>query len=88
MSEWPKKLSAADYLKRWYVKRCKQSVINDIKKGNLPGGQEPSGLWFVWVHSDMSPAHGYQGPQEPCKQGTGNTLADKILETYGLQKAS
>lgn len=76
--EWPKKLSAAGYRDRWYVDRTKESVINDIKRGNLPGGQEPSGQWFVWVNADMSPAHGHQGPAaKPA--GTGNALADAIL---------
>lgn len=79
-SEWPKKLSASGYRNRWYVDRTKESVINDVKAGRLPGGQEPSGGWYVWVNADMSPAHSYQGPEiQSIGKGTGNALADQIL---------
>lgn len=79
--EWPKKLSAAKYAQRWHVDRTKESIINDLKAERLPGGQEPSGQWFVWVNADLSPAFGYEGPQFGPQQGsgTGNALADKIL---------
>ncbi len=80
--QWPKKLSAMKYTTRWHVDRTKESIINDIKAGRLPGGQEASGAWYVWVHADLSPAHGYQGPDFSPQQGsgTGNAVADKILE--------
>lgn len=87
---WPKKLSAGAYTKRWHVDRTKQSIINDIKAGKLPGVQDVGGHWFVWVNSDLSPAWGYQGPEGYPESGsvTGNDLADKILEQFKLKKAS
>lgn len=85
---WPKKLSAGKYTKRWHVDRCKQSIINDIKAGKLPGAQDVGGAWFVWVNSDLSPAWGYQGPENAPQSGsvTGNALADKVLANF--QRAS
>lgn len=78
---WPKKMGATQYAKRWYTDRCAKSVINDIKRGLLPGGQEENKSWFVWVHADFTPAHEYQAPEtsSPAGSRTGNTLADKVL---------
>lgn len=89
-NEWPKKLSAGKYARRWHVDRSKQSIINDLKAGKLPGSQDVSGHWFVWVNSDLSAAFGYQGPQGAPVSGSasGNALADKILEQVKLKRAS
>jgi len=78
---WPKKMGATQYAKRWYTDRCAKSVINDVKRGLLPGGQEENKSWFVWVHADYTPAHEYQGPEKIMIPGarTGNALADKVL---------
>lgn len=54
---WPKKMPAGDYARRWYTSRSKQSIINSIQRGDLPGEQEKSGQWFVWVNEDGSAAH-------------------------------
>ncbi len=81
-SEWPKKMPAGDYAKRWYTSRTKQSVINDIKVGHLPGVQEPSGQWFVWVNADDTAAFNYRAPVTPI-----NTKAQEILMKRGLLKA-
>lgn len=81
-SQWPKKMPAGDYAKRWYTSRTKQSVINDIQRGNLPGTQEPSGQWFVWVNADDTAAHDYRAPVTPI-----NTKAQEILMKHGLLKA-
>lgn len=83
-SEWPKKMPASEYAKRWYTSRTKESVINDIKRGNLPGIQEPSGQWFVWVNADQTAAHDYNAPIAIKSKGA--ALADQILS--GLKKAS
>lgn len=81
-SQWPKKMPAGDYAKRWYTSRTKQSVINDIARGNLPGTQEPSGQWFVWVNADDTAAHDYRAPVTPI-----STKAQEILMKHGLLKA-
>lgn len=81
-SQWPKKMPAGDYAKRWYTSRTKQSVINDIKSNHLPGVQEPSGQWFVWVNADDTAAHDYRAPVTPI-----NTKAQAILQKRGLLKA-
>lgn len=88
--EWPKKLSAGNFAKRWYVDRTKQSIINDIKAGKLPGVQDVTGHWFVWVNSDQSPAYGYEGPENAPPSGsvTGNALADSIIAQHNLKRAS
>lgn len=91
MSEWPKKMPAGEYAKRWYTKRTKESVINDIKRGNLPGTQEVSGQWFVWVNADQTAAHGYRAPASqsivketpPKPSSAGVSLALKILTSQG-----
>lgn len=84
VDEWPKKLSAGKYAKRWYADRCKQSIVNDLKAGKLPGSQDVSGHWFVWVNSDLSAAWGYQGPENEPASGsaTGNAIADNILNKF------
>lgn len=82
MNQWPKKMPAGDYAKRWYTSRTKQSVINDIHRGNLPGIQEPSGQWFVWVNADDTPAYQYKAPVTPI-----NAKAQEILLKHGFQKA-
>ena len=87
MSEWPKKMPVSAYAKRWYVSRCKQSVINDIQRGNLPGEKEPNGNWFVWVNSDQTPAHSYR-PPVMSKPTAGATLAQQILAKHTQLKAA
>lgn len=82
MSQWPKKMPAGDYAKRWYTSRTKDSVINDIKRGNLPGVQEPSGQWFVWVNADETAAHNYSAPAEKITKAA--ALANNILEQLKL----
>lgn len=82
-SHWPKKMPANNYAKRWYTSRTKESVINDIKRGNLPGVQEASGQWFVWVNADDTAAHGYNAPIEIKTKGA--ALANNILAN--LKKA-
>lgn len=60
---WPKRMPVSQFITRWYTSRSHQSVINDIKSGALPGGNEGANRsWYVWVHADFTPAHGYQGP--------------------------
>lgn len=89
-SNWPKKQSIANYLERWWVEgdRSRQSIRNDIEKGHLPGGKEPSGTWFVWVWADGSPAYDYTDRPAPEKKTlTGNTRADEILKKHGVQAA-
>jgi len=83
MSNWPKKMPASNYAKRWYTSRTKESVINDIKRGNLPGVQEPSGQWFVWVNADDTAAYGYNPPAE-VSTTKGAVLANEILEKYRM----
>ena len=83
-SEWPKKMPAGDYAKRWYTSRTKQSVINDINRGHLPGVQEPGGQWFVWVNADDTPAQNYRVPISPSTNV--NTIAQAILAKRGLLK--
>ena len=83
MSNWPKKMPASNYAKRWYTSRTKESVINDIKRGNLPGVQEPSKQWFVWVNADDTAAYGYNPPAE-VNTTKGAALANEILEKYRM----
>lgn len=82
---WPKKQSVSGYLKQWYMPgaRCAKSVINDISDGRLPGGQEKSGMWYVWVWADGSAANGFTGTRDESEQSTGNTIADAILKKHG-----
>lgn len=42
------------------------------------------GRWFVWVHSDYTPAWGYEGPDfAPHREPSdGELLADNILSNY------
>ncbi len=77
MNEWPKKMAANDYAKRWFVSRTKESVINDIKGGRLPGLQDGV-QWFVWVNADHTPADGYRVPCIKI-ESRGAILAQKIL---------
>lgn len=74
---WPKKMSVRQYADRWYVNgsRTTKSIINDIKAGRLPGDQEASGAWYVWVLADGSPAR----PAAQKNPKTGNDIADSIL---------
>ncbi len=81
-SHWPKKMPASNYAKRWYTSRTKESVINDIKRGNLPGVQEANGQWFVWVNADDTAAHGYNAPAEVKTKGA--SLANSILENLKM----
>lgn len=83
--QWPKKQSVSGYLKQWYMPgaRCTKSVINDIRGENLPGGQEPSGRWYIWVWSDGSPAHGFASHIDQDSKLTGNATADAILKKLG-----
>ncbi len=86
MNTWPKKMPAADYAKRWYTSRTKESVINDIKRGNLPGIQEPNKQWFVWVNADDTPAYNYQ-PIAQIQKSEGQSLAEQILAKRGILRA-
>lgn len=62
LNQWPKRLSAGNYAGRWDADLTNKSVVNRIKSGALPGGQDEGGRWFVWVHEDYSPAWDYEGP--------------------------
>jgi hypothetical protein len=79
-SHWPKKMPAGKYAKRWYTSRTKETIINDIKRGNLPGVQEPNGQWFVWVNADDTAAFGYNPPVEI--KTAASELADGILAKF------
>lgn len=83
-SEWPKKMPTSEYAKRWYTSRTKESVINDIKRGLLPGVQEANSQWFVWVNADQTAARDYSPPTEIKSKGA--TLAEQIL--MNMKKAS
>lgn len=82
--QWPKMMRAADFAERWYVGRTKEAVIGNIKNGTLPGTQDDSGYWYVWVNADLTPAHGYQGPIAGPQQqsGTGNSVADNAIMEF------
>ena len=84
MSEWPKKMAASDFAKRWFVSRTKESVINDVKSGHLPGVQDGA-QWFVWVNADLSPAHGYRGPVTRTET-PGAILAQEIIARRSQMK--
>jgi hypothetical protein len=82
--QWPKRLSASNYAKRWDADLCARTIINRVKANKLPGGQDEGGRWFVWVHSDYTPAWNYQGPEFaptpiPSKA---QSIADNILGEY------
>lgn len=87
-NQWPKRLSAGSYAGRWDADLTKNTVVNRIKSGALPGGQDEGGRWFVWVHKDFTPAWDYQGPnfapqpqpqEKPVKASPkAQSLADNI----------
>lgn len=89
-NHWPKRQSITAYLKQWYMPgaRCRQSIMNDIDGGALPGGKEESGAWFIWVWADGSAAHGYTDQSAPGKTTlTGNAVADAILQKHRARAA-
>lgn len=81
---WPKRMPIGQFSKRWYTSRCRQSVINDIKSGALPGGNDGAGRsWYVWVNSDFTPAHGYNAMTlEPEPSGQAPQLSEKARQIF------
>lgn len=85
---WPKRMPVSQYITRWYTSRSHQSVINDIKSGALPGGNEGANRsWYVWVNADFTPAHGYPFPtlerdpdeQEPVLSEKARLIVNRII---------
>lgn len=81
---WPKKCSASEFAQRWYTKPCAKTVINRIKAGKLPGGQEyETGPWFVWViNTNLDPAYGYGyalSANDSQDESTASAIANTIL---------
>lgn len=79
---WPKKCSVGEFATRWYTKPCSKTVINRIKSGKLPGGQEhEKGPWYVWVvNSNLDPAFGYDvAANDSVNESKGSAIADAIL---------
>lgn len=86
--KWPKKQCLRDFIQCHYTdgSRGRDAVINDIKKGLLPGVKEGR-KWFIYVLPDGEPAYGYSEEGRPgaaVSAGeavplTGNPVADSIL---------
>lgn len=83
--QWPKRMSAGAYAKRWYVDITPRTIANRVRDGLLPGGQDEGGQWYVWVHCDHTPAFDYTPPAEydrrpqPLSQAA-NDLVARILD--------
>ncbi len=84
--EWPKKISASSYMKRWYVDRDVRTVINHIKDGSLPGCKD-GGEWCVWVNADLTPAFDYEAPSDYATQKKLSAPANDAVQRI-IQKAS
>lgn len=85
-TKWPKKMSVSKYRKLHYADndRCQTTLINDIKRGALPGIKE-GGRWYVWVLPNNDAAYGYEPLNTAAAdidlkiERTGNQIADGIL---------
>lgn len=98
MKRWPKKVSVTDYMDIAYAEggRCRNAVVNDIKRGDLPG-IKVGGKWYVYMQANGEPAWGYKEgmPTSPrvtvTAPRTGNALADailsKTLQKHGINAA-
>lgn len=83
--QWPKRMSASAYAKRWYVDITARTIANRIERGQLPGGQDEAGQWYVWVNFDHTPAFDYtppdgydNRPEQPSRAA--NDIAQRILD--------
>lgn len=85
--KWPKKQCLRDFVALNYTdgSRSRDSIINDIKQGRLPGIKD-GGKWFIYVLPDGEPAYGYtenrpgtESASTDAIELTGNSVADSIL---------
>lgn len=89
-TRWPKKMPVSEYRRLHYTDggRCQNALVNDIKKGDLPGVQIGR-KWYIYVLPDSSPAYGYSEGSQPRQPQpkteavnlSGNKLADRIIAT-------
>ncbi|MGB0468728.1 MAG: hypothetical protein ACPGF7_14520 [Pontibacterium sp.] len=88
-TRWPKKMPVREYRQLHYTDggRCQGALVNDIKRGDLPGVKDGR-KWYIYVLPDGSPAHGYsenaptsmhETKHQESVTLTGNALADSIL---------